>query len=406
MKRDRIRLYMLAVMTAVIMILLTYGIHKITDERVADRTVKAGFVYVGDISTGYTGNFVKAQKEVEQKYGSQIETVTKFNVPEDFVGDALDELLTEGCQLIFTNSYGYGDTVKEYAGRYPDVEFCQAACNNANVSPVYENYHTFMGTIYQGRYISGVIAGMKLKELIGNGVITKEQAKVGYVGAYENPEVVSGYTAFIIGIRSIVPEAVMTVQYTNIWEDYYLEKVCAEQLIDEGCVVISQHSDTTGPAVACEETDSSRPVYYISYNDSMADIAPTTYLTGTKINWEPYIEQAVAAVLKKKNIEDCINGNIHGNDVSAGFEQDWIQMLALNEFTAAEGSRECIDTLVQKFKRKQLQVFCGEYTGTDINDPSDKIDLRKGYQEYEKSSAPSFHYILDDVITIRQGEYQ
>ena len=117
MKRDRIRLYMLAAMTAVIMILLTYGIHKITDGRVAVRTVKAGFVYVGDISTGYTGNFVKAQKEVEQKYGSQIETVTKFNVPEDFVGDALDELLTEGCQLIFTNSYGYGDTVKEYAGR-------------------------------------------------------------------------------------------------------------------------------------------------------------------------------------------------------------------------------------------------------------------------------------------------
>ena len=147
MKRDRIRLYMLAAMTAVIMILLTYGIHKITDGRVADRTVKAGFVYVGDISTGYTGNFVKAQKEVEQKYGSQIETVTKFNVPEDFVGDALDELLTEGCQLIFTNSYGYGDTVKEYAGRYPDVEFCQAACNNANVSPVYENYHTFMGCL-------------------------------------------------------------------------------------------------------------------------------------------------------------------------------------------------------------------------------------------------------------------
>ena len=174
--------------------------------------------------------------------------------------------------------------MKKLAEKYPDIEFCMATCSNANEEPRLENYHTFMGAIYQGRYTAGVAAGMKLQELIDNGTITKEQAKIGYVAAYPYAEVISGYTAFLLGVRSVVPDAVMSVRYTNNWNDYLTEKKYAKEFIDEGCVIISQHSDTTGPATACEATDSDTPVYIVSYNESMANVAPTTYLTGCKIN--------------------------------------------------------------------------------------------------------------------------
>ncbi|MCR4837539.1 MAG: BMP family ABC transporter substrate-binding protein [Eubacterium sp.] len=139
---------------------------------------------------------------------------------------------------------------KKYAGLHPEIQFCEATApdaNDENGDPVYENYHTFMGEIYQGRYISGVVAGMKLKELLDQGILRPEEAKVGYVAAYSSAEVISGYTAFFLGVRSIVPEAVMEVKYTNTWSNYNIEKQCADELIDRGCVIISQHSDTTGP---------------------------------------------------------------------------------------------------------------------------------------------------------------
>ena len=400
MKSEIKRIYGITLISAIAVIAAAFAIHYFTHGREHEKTIKAGFVYVGDASTGYTNNFVKVQEAIEKKYDGRVETIAKYNVPEEEVEGSLKELVEEGCQLIFTTSYGYGEKTKEYAGIYPEVQFCQATCSNANEEPYFSNYHTFMGNIYQGRYISGVVAGMKLQELIEDGKITPEQAKVGYVGAYPFAEVISGYTAFFLGIRSVVPEAVMTVRYTNTWGDYHLEKQCAKDLIGEGCVIISQHSDTMGPAAACEETDRSREVYYVSYNESMGDVAPTTYLTGSKINWEPYMMKAVEAVLSDKDIEKCVRGNINGNDVGAGFENGWVQMLEINEFTAAEGTQERVKKLIREFKENRIQVFQGDYLGVNPDDPSDIIDLREGYCENEKSSAPTFHYILKDVITI------
>lgn len=400
MKSEMKRVYGITLISAIVMIVISFGINYFSNEKEQVKTINVGFIYVGDASDAYTANFLKAQSAIEKQYAGQVNIIPKYNVPEDDVEDVLEELVEKKCDLIFATSYGYGEKMKEYAAIYPEIQFCQATCSNANEKPYLSNYHTFMGNIYQGRYISGVVAGMKMKELIDNGTITTEQAKVGYVGAFPYAEVISGYTSFFLGIRSVVPEATMTVKYTNTWSNYHIEKECAKELIDEGCVIISQHSDTSGPAVACEETDRSKIVYYVSYNESMRYVAPTTYLTGSKINWTPYMTNAVEAVLLDKEIEQNIKGNVNGNDVGAGFDYGWVQMLDINEFVAAKGTQERVNKLIHEFQQDKIQVFQGEYIGVNPNDESDTIDLRDGYPENKNSSAPSFYYILKDVITI------
>ena len=222
MQTENKRIYVITIISAVVVVLLAFVLHYFLHGREEGKTVKVGFIYVGDTSTGYTNNFVNAQNAVEKAYEDRVETISKFNVPEDEVEGSLQEMIDAGCNLIFTTSYGYGKIAKEYAAKYPDIQFCQATCSNANEEPRLANYHTYMGKIYQGRYISGVVAGMKLKELIDTGKILPEQAKIGYVGAYPYAEVISGYTAFFLGVRSVVPEATMAVKYTNSWEDFQL----------------------------------------------------------------------------------------------------------------------------------------------------------------------------------------
>lgn len=366
------------------------------------KTLKVGFIYVGDASTSYTNNFIEVQNAIADKYGKQVKTIAMCNVAEGTEEEYLERLIDSGCELIIATSYNYGATMKKLAEKYPDIEFCMATCSNANEEPRLENYHTFMGAIYQGRYTAGVAAGMKLQELIDNGTITKEQAKIGYVAAYPYAEVISGYTAFLLGVRSIVPDAVMSVRYTNNWNDYLTEKKYAKEFIDEGCVIISQHSDTTGPATACEATDSDTPVYIVSYNESMANVAPTTYLTGCKINWEPYVTGVVESVLKDKKIEENVKGNVVGNDMGAGFEEGWVEMLELNELVAAKGTKAKMQEVINGFKKGKIQVFQGDYIGVDPEDPKDTCNLKKGYIENENSSAPTLHYVLKDVITVEE----
>ncbi len=394
------RMYAVMLVSAVFTIVMIMAGYRLLHQNDAAASVKIGFVYVDDESTAYTYNFIKAQRAVEKQYEGSVQTFAAYNVAEGDEETALRDLIDQGCELIFTTSYGYGDTAKKLAAEYPDVQFCQATCANANEEPVLENYHTFMGEIYEGRYVSGVVAGLKLQELIEENLITPEQAKIGYVGAYPYAEVISGYTAFFLGVRSIVPDAVMTVKYTDSWNDYTLEKKYAKELIDEGCVIISQHSDTAGPAVACEETDASRIVYHVGYNQSMADVAPTTYLTGCKINWTPYVCSAVEAVMNGKKIEECVHGHVHGQDVGAGFEEGWIEMLELNRVVATIGTDKKIDETIEALNKGTLEVFKGDYVGVDPYDGNHTIDLRDGYEENADCSAPSFAYVLKDVITI------
>lgn len=363
-------------------------------------SAKVGFVLIGDESTPYSANFIRAVEELELRYGDRVSVLIKSNVPYESTESILRELCGEGCDIIFTNSFGYGETAKKLAAEYPKVEFCQATCENANEEPVLDNYHTFMGEIYQGRHLAGMVAGLKMQEMIDSGRISAEDAWIGYVGAYPYAECISGFTSFLLGARKTCPTARMRVKYTYSWTSYVLEKQYAKDLIEEGCVIISQDGDTIGPAVECENAKADHPAYHVGYNADMIDVAPTTALIGTRIDWSPYICGAVGAVLEEKKIEDAVPGNVHGNDIGAGFEEGWVKMLELNTAIAPAGSEELIRRTIEEIENGKCRVFQGDYVGVDPNDPKDIWSLNIEFPENKYASAPAFHYILEDVIVI------
>ena len=361
--------------------------------------LKVGFIYDNDESTPYTYNFSLAKDALEKEYGTRVEIMTCSNVLDDEMEEPLRELADAGCDIIFFN--GYSELVMQLAPDYPNIQFCQASYMDMSGVSVPQNYHSFKGEAYQGRYVSGIVAGKKMAQMIADGEITEDEAIVGFVAAFPTSEVISGYTAFLLGVRSVVPQAVMRVSYTHTWSSYAQEKSAAQQLIADGCVVISQHTDTIGPAIACEECIESKPVYYVGYNQSMSEVAPGSSLVTTRICWEPYVLSAVEAVMSEKSIESMLSAKIHGNDASAGFEHGWVEMDDLNLQVAAPGTQEAMDAAIDSFRRGNGDfVFRGPYTGTDPENGADTIDLSRGYTENENTSYPLFHYVLNDVITV------
>ena len=206
-----------------------------------------------------------------------------------------------------------------------------------------------------------------------------------------------------MGVRSVVSQAVMQIKYTETWSSYALEKSATQELIDNGCVVISQYTDTIAPAVACEEATQStdKEVYFVAFNQSMSEVAPFSSLVTARINWDPYVLGAVDAVMSNEVIEKVIPGHVNDNDMWAGFENGWVEIEDLNQQVAPSGTQEAMDRAIDKFKKGNVDfVFKGNYTGTDLNDPSDTWDFRKGYVENANTSYPLFHYVLPDIITV------
>ncbi len=398
MKRE----YIVTFLTCIVMLAAFVGMFKVLNMGAEREDLIIGFIYDNDESTPYTYNFSLAKDALEKKYGDQVTIITSSNVLDEEMEEPLRDMAAEGCGIIFFN--GYSDLVMKLAPEYPDIQFCQASYMDMSGQSVPGNYHTFKGEAYQGRYVSGIAAGHKIKQLIADGVISGDQVTVGFVAAFPTSEVISGYTAFILGVRAVVPDAVMRVSYTNTWSSYAQEKRAAQKLIEEGCVIISQHTDTIGPAIACEEASEEEiPVYFVGYNQSMSEVAPGTSLVTSRICWEPYVLEAVDAVLHDRKIESVGTGRIHGSDVSAGFEEGWVEMLDLNLQVAAPGTQEAMDAAIEQFKRGNGDfVFKGRYKGVDPDDPSDTINLSSGYKENENTSYPLFHYILEDVVTIEE----
>lgn len=360
-----------------------------------------GFIYDNDECTPYTYNFSLAKDALEKKYGDKVTVLTCSNVLDEEMEEPLRNLADKGCDIIFFN--GYSELVMKLAPEYPNIEFCQTSYMDMSNKTVPANYHTFKGEAYQGRYVSGIAAGMKIKQMIDEGAITENQALVGFVAAFPTSEVISGYTAFILGVRSIVPQAVMRVCYTQTWSSYAQEKSAAQGLIADGCVIISQHTDTIGPAIACEEASETKEVYFVGYNQSMSEVAPGTSLVTSRVCWEPYALAAVEALMTNKTIESVVTGRIHGTDVSAGFEKGWVEMTDLNLQVAAPDTQAAMDSAVEQFKKGNGNfVFKGDYVGINPDNPSDTFDLKNGFIENENTSFPLFDYILKDVVTIKE----
>jgi len=245
--------------------------------------------------------------------------------------------------VIFANSFGHETHVFLAAEEYPEIEFCHATGTTA-ASTGLENAHNFFAAIYEARYVSGIVAGMKLNQMIEEGKITADAAKIGYVGAFPFEEVKSGYTAFYLGARSVCESATMEVKFTNSWGDLALEKEAAEALIANGCVLISQHADTTGAPTACEAAG----VPCVGYNISMIPAAPNAALTSAAIDWSAYFSFA---------LEQVMAGETFASDWCQGYVDGAVYVTELNEALVAPGTAEKVAEVEAALKAGTLHVF-------------------------------------------------
>ena len=306
-----------------------------------ENTVKAGFIFLHDENSTYDLNFINAAKEACDKMG--IEYVFKTGIPEgQECYEAACELADAGCNFVFADSFGHEDYIIEAAREFPDVQFCHATGTKAHTEEM-DNFHNAFASIYEGRYLAGVAAGMKLNEMIADGTITEEQAKMGYVGAYTYAEVISGYTSFFLGARSVCPSVTMEVTFTGSWYDETAEKEGANKLIEDGCVLISQHADSMGAPIACETAG----VPDVSYNGSTASACPNTFLVSSRVNWEPYFEYAMTCVA---------NGTAIDTDWCGNLETGSVELSELGS-CAAEGTQEAIDAAKADIIAGNLHVF-------------------------------------------------
>ena len=310
-------------------------------EEVAASDLKVGFIFLHDENSTYDLNFINAAKEACEAAG--VEYVLKTNIPEgQECYDAACELADAGCGIVFADSFGHEDYLIEAAKEFPDVEFCHATGTQAHTAGV-PNFHNAFAKIYEGRYLAGIAAGYKLNEMIEAGDITAEEAKIGYVGAFTYAEVISGYTSFFLGARSVCPSVTMEVTFTGSWYDETAEKEAANTLISNVCVLVSQHADSMGAPTACETAG----VPDVSYNGSTESACPNTFIVSSKINWVPYFTYIIDCVTKGEDI---------ATDYTGDFSTGSVELTDLGS-AAAEGTAEAIEAAKAELMDGTLHVF-------------------------------------------------
>lgn len=307
--------------------------------------IKVGFIFLHDENSTYDLNFINAAKAACEALGlTEDQYVLRTNVPEgQECYDAAAELADDGCNIVFADSFGHEDFMIQAAREFPEVQFCHATGTKAHTEGL-DNYHNAFASIYEGRYLAGIAAGMKLNEMIEAGEITADQAKMGYVGAFTYAEVISGYTSFYLGAKSVCPSVTMDVTFTGSWYDETAEKEAANKLIAEGCVLISQHADSMGAPTACEEAG----VPNVSYNGSTLDACPNTFIVSSRIDWEPYFEYMINCV---------VNGEAIAADWTGTLSTGSVVLTDVNEAAAAEGTAEAIETAKAALEDGSLHVF-------------------------------------------------
>ena len=330
--------------------------------------VKVGFITLHDENSTYDKNFIDAAKEACANLGlvENEDYFIKTNVGEtEQCAEVAADLVDAGCNIIFADSFGHEPYMIEVAKANPEVQFCHSTGTRAHTEGL-ANYHNAFASIYEGRYLAGIAAGMKLNAMIEAGDIKAEEAKMGYVGAFTYAEVVSGYTSFYLGAKSVCPTVTMDVTFTGSWYDETLEKEGAEKLIQGGCKLISQHADSLGAPTACENAG----VPNVSYNGSTQAACPNTYIVSSRINWAPYYEYAIKAVM---------NGTTIDTDWTGTLATGSVVLTDLNTTVAAEGTAEAIATATEKLEKGEIHVFdCSTFT-TKADDTMNafKVDYLK-----------------------------
>lgn len=367
---------------------------------------KIGMICLHDENSTYDNNFIQALRQVQKDLGlsdDQVVIVTNIGEDSSCYDAAVDLAKNKGCKVIFADSFGHESFMKQAAQEYPEVQFCHATGTSSKIANI-ENFHNAFASIYEGRYLAGIAAGLKLNEMIAAGKITAEQAVIGYVGAFTYAEVISGMTSFYLGARSVCPSATMKVRYTGSWYDQAKEQEAATALIEKDkCVLISQHADSLGAPTACELAG----VPNVSYNGSTYSAGETTFIISSAINWAPYFQYIIETVVKGEAIAPDWCGTIATNSVV---------LSGVNQDVAAEGTIEKINEAIKALEAGTLHVFDtanftvggktlteyladvdGDYTGeTNVIhdgyfDESNAVDFR---------SAPYFDIIIDGVTNL------
>ena len=404
---------LLSVLLTLCMVL---GLTACASAEVSTADIKVGMICIGDENEGYSANHINGLVKAAESLGISKDQITfKYNIPENEAAyEAAIDLAEQGCNIIFANSFGQETYVALAAEEYPEIEFCHATGTTA-MNAGLTNFHNYFAAIYEARYVSGVVAGLKLNEMIESGKITADAAKMGYVGAFPFAEVISGFTSFYLGARSVCPTVTMEVRYTNSWGDMALEKETAEALIADGCVLISQHADTTGAPTACEAAG----VPCVGYNISMIPAAPTQALTSSAVNWAAYYAFA---------IQNVLDGTTFPADWSAGYVEGAVYVTELNEAAVPAGTAEKVAEVEKAIKEGTLKVFDvstftapavegGSYTvdadghltsafATDTNGDwvadTNEVVIDGAFSESSVQSAPYFAIIIDGITAVTE----
>ena len=394
----------------------------------AGNPVKIGLICLHDNSSTYDKNFIDSMAAAVANLGDRVagDAIIKTGVDESKDAyDAAKDLVKQGCNVIFADSFGHEPFILEAAQQYKNVQFCHATGTSAKVKDV-ANFHNAFASIYEGRYLAGYAAGLKLQAMVAGGQITAANMdgtniKLGYVGAFPYAEVISGYTAWYLGVRSIVPEATMKVTYTSSWYDFDAEKAAANRLIQSGCVLLSQHADSYGAPEACETAG----VPNVTYNGTTEGKCPNTYIISSKIDWTPYYVKMINAAIKGEKVtEKDYTGTIATGSVkldnpgkkaaadgtAAKLEEVKAQLAAgtLHVFDTSKFTVSTFGNGVDTFFNLNARVDANGHVTSymaDVNsDPlyaGDTEAIKDGYfHESEYRSAPYFDLIIDGVSVI------
>ena len=374
-------------------------------EQEADANLKLGFIFLHDENSTYDKNFMDAAREVQKELGlSDEQVIFKTNVPEgNECYEAAADLADQGCNIVFADSFGHEPYMLKAAQEFPEVQFCHATGTTAHTENL-PNFHNAFASIYEGRYLAGVAAGMKLNEMIENGEFTAEEAKIGYIGAYTYAEVISGYTSFFLGARSVCPTATMEVQFTGSWYDEALEKEAATKLISDNCKLISQHADSMGAPTACENAG----VPNVSYNGSTQAACPNTFIVSSRIDWAPYYKYVI----------DCYeNGKEIGADWVGGLEEGSVKLTEINEAVAAKGTKEALKAAEEDIKSGKIKVFdaatftvegkaldsyLADVDTDEAYTPDTEVIIDGYFHESEMRSAPYFDINIDGITLLNK----